>query len=100
MELYAYVKSIRVVESCRVQVELRGMVSNHVLPPVSQSHGTLLLHLFSLLLLLSQIFSQLFYECRIVMRQQDELVSRGSIAVLRILINVFKIVERLYRKLL
>lgn len=29
-----------------------------------------------------------FYECRIVMRQQDELVSRGSIAVLRILINI------------
>ena len=86
-------------------VQLRGI--NHVLPPVGQSHGMLLLHLFFLLLLLSQIFSQLFHECWTDMRQQDEFVSRSSINALRInalriVINIFEneeTVVRLDRKL-
>ena len=81
-------------------VQLRGI--NHVLPPVGQSHGMLLLHLFFLLLLLSQIFSQLFHECWTDMRQQDEFVSRSSISALRIVINILEneeTVVRLDRKL-
>ena len=83
-------------------VQLHGI--NHVLPPVGQFHDMLLLHL---LLLLSQIFSQLFYECWTVMRQEDEFVSRSSINALRInalriVINIFEneeTVVRLDRKL-